>query len=247
MSHAPGPEAPSPEAISPRQIPLTDGQAPIRATAVKSHGCRNTLAGCGCVSTLLFVAGTFWIINNWRFLAADTGNLVIKAAIREFQIPPDQRQQINRRLDQLVRRYKEGEISEQQLGRVLENVIEGPMIPAGSALLAERQYLDASGLDEEEKESARRSIRRFTHGAIDESIPSKTVDNVLDTISDSNSQDGQRVFRQSLSDDELRVFISAATQAADAAEVPLDIPAVNFADEFDKAVDDALSAETISP
>ena len=68
---------------------------------------------------------------------------------------------------------------------------------------------------------------------------------MLDTISVENVQ-GQREFKQQLSDDEVRTFVDAAKQAADDAGVAEEVPEINFADEFDKAVDEALG-ETVNP
>ena len=186
-------------------------------------------------------------MSNWRFLAAETGSLVIKTAIRELQIPAQQRRRIDRRLDQLAQQYADGDLSDEQLGQILKVISESPLLPAGSALVVERQYLDQSGLDTDEKEAARREIQRFAYGSLDESIPPDTVNAVLDTISDRESPEGPRTFRQSLTDDELRDFVVAATEAADEAGVPAEVPEINFADEFDKAVDEALAPGTRNP
>ena len=196
---------------------------------------------------ILGVAGTFWAINNWRFLAAESSSLFIKSAVRELQIPVAQRKRINQRLDQLAQQFTDGELTDEQLGRILKNIVEGPLLPAGSVLVVERQYLDDSGLDAVEKEAARGAIQRFAHGSLDESIPPETVSEVLDTISESGGPEGQRKFRQFLTDDELRDFVTAATEAADKAGVPAEVPDVNFADEFDKAVDAALDPDRRSP
>ncbi|MBB73105.1 MAG: hypothetical protein CMJ75_01185 [Planctomycetaceae bacterium] len=237
-------------AQAPRQIPLPDVPPPTTATPVKSNGCRNLMIGCGCLAAVaipITLAGTIWAVFNWRFMLAQTGTLVIKTAIRELQIPPDQRQRINQRIDQLAQQYTDGDLSGEQLGQIVENITTGPLLPAGSALVVERQYLDDSGLDATEKEAARQAIQRFAYGSLNESIPADTFSEVLDTISDTDGPEGQRTFRQSLSDDELRGFIAAAVEAADAAGVPTEVPDVNFADEFDKAVDEALDPATRSP
>ena len=57
---------------------------------------------------------------------------------------------------------------------------------------------------------------------------------------------GQREFKQKLTDDEVRAFVDAAKQAADDAGVAEEVPEINFADEFDKAIDEALG-ETAMP
>ena len=249
MSHDPTVDSTSHQ-TTPRQIPLPNGASPAAASPAQSKGCRNLLLGCGCLTAVGFViaiVGSYWVVSNWRFLAAETGSLFIKRAIRELRIPAEQRQRIDRRLDQLAQQYADGDLSDEQLGQILKGISESPLLPAGSALVVERQYLDQSGLDTDEKEAARREIQRFAYGSLDESIPPDTVNAVLDTIRDRESPEGQRTFRQTLTDDELRGFVVAATEAADAAGVPTEVPEINFADEFDKAVDEALAPGTRNP
>ena len=108
---------------------------------------------------VIAAVGSYWVMSNWRFLAAETGSLVIKRAIRELQIPAEQRRRIDRRLDQLAQQYADGDLSDEQLGHILKVISESPLLPAASALVVERQYLDDSGLDADEKEDARRARR----------------------------------------------------------------------------------------
>ena len=234
----------------PRQIPLPNGASPAATPPTQSKGCRNLLLGCGCLTAVGFViatVGSFWVVSNWRFLAAETGSLFIKRAIRELRIPAEQRQRIDRRLDQLAQQYADGDLSAEELGQIVKVISESPLLPAASALVVERQYLDQSGLNADEKEAARREIQRFAYGSLDESISPDTVSAVLDTISDRESPEGPRTFRQSLTDEELRGFVVAATEAANEAGVATEVPEINFADEFDKAVDEALAPGTRNP
>lgn len=71
-------------------------------------------------------------------------------------------------------------------------------------------------------------------------IPQQELDTVLDTISEKKNNRDEREFKHPISDEELREFITKAKQAADDANVPEEVPEVNFADEFDKAIDEAL-------
>ena len=113
------------------------------------------------------------------------------------------------------------------------------------ALFVKRVYIRDSGLSDDEKAAAEIAIHRFARGVIDESIPEAEREAVLDTISSENAQ-GQREFKQKLTDDEVRAFVNAAKQAADDAGVAEEVPEINFADEFDKAIDEALG-ETAKP
>ena len=110
---------------------------------------------------------------------------------------------------------------------------------AGLALVVEQAYLEQSGFDEEEKAAARATIHRFSHGTINRLISEDQVNSVLDAISIENAGGG-RQFQHPVTDEQLREFIAAAKQACDDANVPEEVPDVNFADEFDKAIDEAL-------
>ena len=231
----------------PRQIPIDGETGSDQAPATGMSGCAKVAIGCGCltlVMIVLMVIGGYWFASNWRRVATDLAIPLIKSGIQELQLPDDQQQRITQRLDTIAEQYKEGEISDQQIARIFQNVFEGPLMPAGSARFFERVHLDPSGLDEAEKEAARTTIRRFARGAIDESIPREHTNAVLDTISQVQGPNQQRVFRESLSDDEVRAFVAAAGEAADDAGVPEDIPEINFADEWDNAIDKALEGPT---
>ena len=107
------------------------------------------------------------------------------------------------------------------------------------SLFFKRAYLRDSGLSEEELAAADLAVQRFARGVIDKSIPEAKREELLDMVSDKDSQ-GRREFRKSLTDDELRAFLAGITEAADEAGVPEEVPEINFADEFDEAVDMAL-------
>lgn len=194
--------------------------------------------GCGClvvVALLGVAATTFWVANNLdRMVAGAT-----KAVIEGVGLPDDQEQRILARIDELAEQIRNGEISEEEGGAIIKNILEGPILPAAISLGVIRGYIDESGLDDEEKQAGRTAVYRLTHGAIYQMIPQEKLDPVLDHIS-TRKANNQREFRQSLSDDEVRAFIAAAKEAAGEAGVPEDLPEINFADEFDKAVDKAL-------
>jgi len=212
-------------------------------------GCAKVAIGCGVIVLLLAIAGGIvglWVANNARELGADLAGTLMKEGLKELQLPDDQRKRIFDRIDEVSQRFKDGEITIKEVGVIFKNIAKSPLMPAGMALVVDRVYLRDSGLDDDEQATARVAIQRFTHGTINESIPEAEVDKVLDTISTKNAQ-GNRQFRQPLSDAELRTFVKAAADAADKAEVPAEVPEVNFADEFDKAIDEALGLPIKAP
>lgn len=216
------------------------GQKPRRAGM---SGCAKLTIGCGvlcAVGAVVALVVVAWIAANARKFGADLATAGMKEALKELKLPADQQQRIFDRIDDVGERFKEKEITLEEVARIFENIGKGPLIPAGMVLVVERAYLDESGLDEEEKTAARVTIQRFTHGAVRKMIPQTKVDEVLDTITETKNNKGERKFRHPISDEELRNFLDQAMQAADEANVPEDVPKINFADEFDKAIDQAL-------
>lgn len=205
-------------------------------------GCAKVAIGCGAacvVGAVLALIAVWWVAANAREIGADLAAAGMKEGLKELKLPAEQQRRIFDRIDDVADRFKKKEITNQEVLEIFENIGKGPLIPAGMVLVVERAYLDESGFDDEEKAAAGITIQRFTHGTVRKMIPQAKVESVLDTISDKNNK-GERKFRHPISDEELRRFIEAAKQAADDANVPKEVPKVNFADEFDKAIDEAL-------
>ena len=216
------------------------GQKPRQAGM---SGCAKLAIGCGvlcAIGAAIAIAVVFWIAANARKLGADLATTGMKEGLKELKLPADQQQRIFDRIDDVGERFKDEEITLEEVARIFQNIAKGPLIPAGMVLVVERAYLDESGLDDQEKAAARVTIQRFSHGAVRKMIPQAKVDEVLDTITETKNNKGERKFRHPISDEELRTFLDQAKQAADEANVPEDVPKINFADEFDKAIDQAL-------
>lgn len=205
-------------------------------------GCAIAGIGCAVVVVLGAIAAVlvgFWVANNAREFGTDLAVSAIKEGLNELEVPDDQRQRMHARIDEVGQQFKDGKLELQQVGAIFEKLSESPILPAGVSLFVKRVYIRDSGLDEEEKAAAHIAIQRFSRGVIDRSIPDAKRESVLDTIS-TKDINGNRQFQQKLTDDELRAFIKAVTETADEAGVPSEVPEINFADEFDKAIDEAL-------
>lgn len=205
-------------------------------------GCAIAAIICGVLFVLFLIAaglGLWWLKNNGRALGTDLATSAMKEGLNEVDIPADQRQRIDSRIDNIGQQFKDGELEFEQVVSIFEKISESPLMSAGMSLFFKRAYLQNSGLSEEEKEAAEVSIQRFTRGAIDKSISAETSESAMDLISTKDAE-GNREFKEKLSDNELRAFLAAITTAADDAGIPEIVPEFNFADEFDKAVDEAL-------
>jgi len=205
-------------------------------------GCAIAGIGCGILVVLLLIAvviGALWVRDNARNFGTDFTVTMMKEGLKELDVPDDQRQRMHARIDEVGNQFKEGKIDLKQVTAIFEKINEGPLMPAGVLLFVKRVYVRDSGLEETEKEAAHVAFRRFARGVIDNSIPEEKREAILDMISTKDSQ-GNRQFKEKLTDTELRAFVEAVSKTADEAGVPTEIPEINFADEFDKAVDEAL-------
>jgi len=206
-------------------------------------GCAIVGIGCG-VSLLLLIiigaAGAWWLKNNIRQVGTDFAVSAMKDGLKELDVPEDQRARMHARIDEVGEKFKSGELDLDQVGKIGKAIAESPIMSAGMGLFFKRAYLQNSGLSDEEKEAAEVSVQRFARGVIDKDIPQEVSESCLDEISVKDA-DGKREFKEKVTDDELRSFLTAITKAADDAGVPADVPEINIADEFDKAIDQALA------
>jgi hypothetical protein len=205
-------------------------------------GCAIAGIGCGVIvvlGLLAVVIGGWWVARNVRDFGTDFAVAAMKEGLNELEVPDDQRKRMHDRIDDVGQQFKDGKIEIEQVLAIFEKLSKSPILPAGVSLFVKRVYIRDSGLNTEEKAAGDIAIQRFSRGVIDGSIPEAEREAVLDMIS-TKRPDGNREFKQKLTDDELRDFLKAVTETADEAGVPADVPEINFADEFDKAIDEAL-------
>jgi hypothetical protein len=205
-------------------------------------GCAIAGIGCGVIVVLALIAavvGGLWVAKNGREVATDFAVSAMKEGLEELDVPDDQRKRMHDRIDDVGQQFKDEKLDLEQVMAIFERLSKSPILPAGVSLFVKRVYIRDSGLDEEEKAAADIAIQRFSRGVIDGSIPEAKREAVLDMIS-TKDVNGNRQFEQQLTDEELRDFLQTVTETADEAGVPAEVPEINFADEFDKSIDEAL-------
>jgi hypothetical protein len=105
--------------------------------------------------------------------------------------------------------------------------------------VAEKKYLDPSGLPDDEKAEARITIQRFVGGAVQGKIDQNSVDMTLQHIADWQ-EDGGWQLRDRVTDDELRAFLAVAKAEADKENVPAEPVEFDPSDEIKRIVDKAM-------
>lgn len=211
----------------------------------RSNGCRNLAIGCGCatVCILLVAVGIgFWVANNWKTLAADIAKQVAADAVAQSSLPEADKARILNRINQLADDFKSGKVSTEQMGKVMEQIAESPLLPLGLVMAADEKYVKPSGLTDEDKDAGRRTLQRLARGVFEKSISQSDSQEVMKLVMEPQPGGGERL-KERLTDDELKAFLEKAKEKADAASVPDEPFEVNIADELEKAIDKALKGE----
>jgi hypothetical protein len=205
-------------------------------------GCRNFAMGCGCATAvLMLVIGTIviWLLTNWKNLAANVAKQAAADAVAKSSLAPADKARVLKRINQLADDFESGKVSVEQIGRVMEQVAQSPLLPLGLVMAADEKYVKPSGLTDDEKQAARRTLQRFARGAFEKTIVERDVEEVMNLVMEPQA-DGSQQIKERLTDAELKAFLDKARQKADAANVPDEDFHVNIADEIENAIDKAL-------
>lgn len=204
--------------------------------------------GCakGCLIALLVVVvlvaiGAVLVSMYWRSWASSMGVTVVEAAIQQSEMPEAEQAEVMEQVRRLADAWENKEISDQQARRIIEGFGDSPLMASIMVFGIEAQFIESSGLSDEEKAEARVTLNRFASGVINEQIDEQTQDRVFGHVSDVDGQ-GDRTLRESVTDEELREFLADAKAAADEAGVPEEVEEVDPSDELKRIIDEAMRA-----
>lgn len=214
-------------------------QVPVEAGTRKGGGCGKLfLIGC-LVFLVLTVIAVVLIVMNFESMMISMGRWGVVSIIEAQEIPEDQKKRMVAQVDRLTEDFKSGELDQQDIERVFEEILQSPLFAAGMVLVVEQTYLQKSGLDPAEKSEAGVSLRRFARGISDGRISRDLVEEVGAPALKS-SDAGNFELKEELTDEELREIIAAAKAHADEAGVEAQVEEVDLADELERAIQRAL-------
>jgi hypothetical protein len=203
-------------------------------------GCLVVLA----LGVVLVVLGGVWVGRNWKGLAAGGMSMAIKQEVDMSQLPPEEKVQIKVEIDRFTDSLNDPQISAEEFGPLMQSYVqtfmESPLIGTIMVSAAEQEQIDKSGLSDEEKEEARVTLRRFLRGTIDNDIPQADSQAAFQHIA-VRAPNNRWQLKPSVTDEQLRAFVTEAKKAADDANVPEQPGPIDPSEEVKKAIDAALS------
>ena len=208
-------------------------------------GCALAAIGCAVFSLVLIcigLAGVYWLTQNARGIAANMVTPAIQEVVSQMEIPVNQKKQISARIEQLGEDFKNQKIGVDDLSSVLAGLAESPLARAAAAIWFTDDYIAKSGLTADEKSEAKVTSKRFATALLDKSVSDKDANEVFDLVCE-EAANGQTVFKPTLTDPELRELVGKMKKAADNADVPSNVPEINFASEFDAVVRKSLATD----
>lgn len=229
------------------QMPNQQQPVPIASPPKKDNTLLYVGIGCGSLVVLagiVVLISVIVLVNNVKQIAATFASDMVAAQIQNSQLPQDQKDVITAQVDRLSDAFANGQITEQQVQTIIEGVVQSPIIPVGMLHVVRSSYIAPSELTDDEKKEADMTLQRFVRGIVEQKISPVVIEGVLDPITDTNPNTGERVLMSNPSVGELREFIEAAKEHADDAAMPNEPYEVDMGAEVKKLVDDALGEES---
>lgn len=201
------------------------------------------LGGCLVMFVLLAVLagiGVYWAATRGVEMAVTFAQESAIEGVRQSELAEDDKQEIITQINRVAEAYKRGEISNEKMGRVFEKLAEGPLISVGMVYFIEQQYVASSGLSQEEKDQAHRTLERAARGVYEKKIDPQELEQVAEPISRQGA-DGQMELKEQVTDEELRDFLARLQTLVEQREIPDEPFEIDIGDEVRKAVDEALA------
>ncbi len=196
---------------------------------------------CGGVGFYAYSNASTWIIS-----AARQG---VSQLLQDSDLPAEEQTAIMDQFDRVTTAYQEGEITLQELGPVMQELVESPLMGAILLKAVESKYIDPSGLDDEEKADGKRTMHRLVRGMVEEKFDKDEIQKITSHFLLETQPNGapanpnQPQFKQSLTDEELRELLADGKTLADEKEIPDEDYDVKLSELIERVVDEALSKQ----
>ena len=193
------------------------------------------------VAMILMIFVAVWVGKNWRGWAADFGTQALDQGLASAELPPQEKVEVKEQVERVTKGFREGTVSTEQLGMIMQKVFQSPLMPALAAAVIDKQYFEKSGLSAEEKAAGKVAMQRLARGMIDEKIQEAGFDAVMAHVA-TRQPNNQWKMKPQVSDADLRAAITEAKAQADSAGIAEVPEAVDPSDEIKKIIDETMPA-----
>lgn len=218
---------------------MATGEAPQKSGSAVPK----VLLGC-LVAIIVLVVITcgvgYYVVSNLKSMGVDLIASVVTQAIDESQLPEEQKVGLKEQIDRVATGYKSGEISDEQFGRIFENLEKSPVLSAIPVMVIQSTYIQNSGLTDEEKAEAKKTLDRAAHGLFEKTITMEDLDPAMEHVA-TRKPDGDWEIKENVSDEELKAFLEETKKVCDEHGIPDEDFQVDIVAELKKAIDDALA------
>ena len=213
----------------------------VNTDAEGNKGCRNWAIGCSLVMLVFLVllgVGGYFLARHGVPLAARAVAEGIEGVVKEADLPPEQKRQIVQRVDQLSEDFIEGNLTLDELGEIVENIVESRAFIAGGAEFVIRtQLIDELDIDEERQAQIKRLLQRLARGIVEEYLDPEDFEPLKDIVLVQTGENKYEV-KDDLTKEEIEEFLVGLEKMVNDAEVPDEPYEVDIAGELDRIVDE---------
>src|SRR5436190_1674566 len=113
-------------------------------TPPKDNLLRYLLLGClgfFLLVVLVVVIGGWYVASHFKQVATTFGRDVTVGFINDSNLPADQKRGITAHIDRVTEDYRKGKITDEQLGKIMEQIMESPVIVIGVVYAAQEKYI----------------------------------------------------------------------------------------------------------
>ena len=184
----------------------------------------------------LFMFGLFIatiIMIGWVYkgkMIASVVNLGLHGALTELPLPVEQKKAIIHQTDRLYEAFLEKKLDVQDMGDVVEKILQGPTLPIGAVYYAVNHQIDISQMTDEQKLAAKIQVGRMAEAGIQSKFKPDQLQPIADLLKPEVDADNpqpveievqtkQTVLKEKLTREELDQAVSHCKQIADDAQM----------------------------
>lgn len=204
---------------------------------------KGCLIGClavGVLSIIICAGVSYYAYKNGPQLVIQGTRQVLTALLVESNLPDEEQTAILEQFDRVGTGYLAGDVSLQDVGAILQDLAESPLVSALLIQVVDAGHLDKSGLSDEEKAEARDTLKRVFYGVMNDQLDQSELDALMQHIrkNPNSAEAGEKLqIKDAFTDDELRGLIADAKEICDAKEIPLEETEIKISDKMKEIID----------